>query len=253
MNKVAMTDGFKKELKMPAVSIRFPDSAEPDSTMSFQEAARSRYSVRRFLSTPVPDEIIRQVLKDAHCSPSNCNTQPWNVHVVSGAKRAELSRAILAKNEAGEFSYDFSFDMNEYYGCYADRKNEFGKGLYEGMNIAREEKATRENAANNNYSFFNAPHVAFLFMPTFGDSVRVGGDLGMYGQTFLLSLAARGLGGIPQTSLGFFAGTIREVLNVPEHLKLLYGISFGVPDETAPGSLFRSSRASLEETVTFHR
>ena len=52
-----------------------------------------------------------------------------------------------------------------------------------------------------NYSFFNAPHVALLFMPSFGDNVRVGSDIGMYGQTFLLSLAARGRGGIPQTSL----------------------------------------------------
>lgn len=37
---------------------------------------------------------------------------------------------------------------------------------------------------------YGAPHVALLFMPSFGDNVRVGGDMGIYGQTFWLSLTA---------------------------------------------------------------
>jgi hypothetical protein len=37
----------------------------------------------------------------------------------------------------------------------------------------------------------------------------------MYGQTFLLSLAARGLGGLPQTVIGLYADTVRAVLGVP--------------------------------------
>jgi hypothetical protein len=39
--------------------------------------------------------------------------------------------------------------------------------------------------------FYDAPHVAFLFMPKLGDGVRTAGDIGMYAQTFLLSLTAR--------------------------------------------------------------
>lgn len=103
-----------------------------------------------------------------------------------------------------------------------------------------------------NYSFFGAPQVALLFMPSFGDDVRVGGDIGMYGQTFLLSLAARGLGGIPQTALGFFAGMIREVLDIPENLKMLFGISFGYPDDAAPGNRMRMDRVPVAESATFH-
>lgn len=102
------------------------------------------------------------------------------------------------------------------------------------MNIMREDKEGPHRVAAMNYSFFNAPQAAFLFMPSFGDNVRVAGDIGMYGQTFLLSLAARGLGGIPQTSPGFFADPIREFLGVSDEFKLLFGISFGYPDESAP-------------------
>lgn len=223
-----------------------------DGTMSFHDTVRSRRSYRGFQSTAVPDDIIRAVLEDAHRAPSNCNTQPWNVHIVSGAKLAELSRILHEKNDAEEYTPDFSFDMDHYYGSYAERKNEQGKAYYDAMNVERADKDGRRRAAALNYSFFNAPHVALLFMPSFGDDVRVAGDIGMYGQTFLLSLAARGLGGIPQTSLGFFAGAIRELLGISEDLKMLFGISFGYPDDTAPGNRMKMDRAPLTETVTFH-
>lgn len=230
--------------------------AEPsrdDDTLTFQDAARIRRSFRGFLDTPVPDDILQDVLHDAQCAPSNCNTQPWDVHIVSGEKLAGLSELIHAKNDAGQFTPDFTFEMGDFYGAYGERKDAQGKAYYEAMNVMRADKEGRARAAALNYSFFGAPHVALLFMPSFGDNVRTAGDLGMYGQTFLLSLAARGLGGIPQTSLGFFAGTIREYLGIPEELKMLFGISFGYPDEVAPGNRMRMDRAPLSETVTFHR
>jgi hypothetical protein len=42
----------------------------------------------------------------------------------------------------------------------------------------------------------------------------------MYGQTFLLALAAHGLGGVPQTMLSLFAADVREVLGVEPSLKI---------------------------------
>ena len=98
----------------------------------------------------------------------------------------------------------------------------------------------------------DAPQVALLFMPSFGDNVRTAGDIGMYGQTFLLSPATRGLGGIPQTSLGFYAGTIREVLGILAEMKMLFGMSFGYPDEAAPGNRMRMDRVPVADSVHFH-
>lgn len=223
-----------------------------EATLSFEQTVRTRRSFRGFLSQPVPDATIHAVLTDAQCAPSNCNTQPWDVHVVSGTKLAELSGVLHRDNDAGHFTPDFSFDMDEFYGPYGDRKNAQGKAYYEAMGVMRADKEGRHRAGALNYSFFNAPHTALLFMPSFGDNVRVGGDIGMYGQTFLLSLAARGLGGIPQTSLGFFAGRIREVLGISEEMKMLFGISFGYPDDNAPGNIMRMGRAPISESVTFH-
>ena len=224
----------------------------PGTTLSFEEAARARRSIRGFLDQAVPDSVVRKVLEDAQQAPSNCNTQPWNTHIVRGEKLKQLSAVLHEKNDAGAFTPDFSFDQSDFYGEYRRRNDALGKAYYEAMNVMREDKEGRARAGARNYSFFDAPQAAFLFMPSFGDNVRVAGDIGMYGQTFLLSLAARGLGGIPQTALGFFAGTIREFLGIPDELKLLFGISFGYPDDDAPGNRIRMDRVPIETSVTFH-
>lgn len=223
------------------------------TTYKFREVLRLRKSCRGFLDKTVSDNIISSVLEDAALAPSNCNTQPWETHIVSGDKLQELSEALLMANNAERFSPDFSFDTNEYHGRYQERYFNLAKTHYEGFGVKREDREGRKEVSDLNYKFFNAPHLAIPFMPSFGDNVRVGGDIGMYGQTFLLSLTAHGLAGIPQTALGFFAGTIREILNVPSELKMLFGVSFGYTDPGAPGNSFRLGRDPISHNVTFHR
>lgn len=220
---------------------------------SFHDVVRNRTSCRGFLPDVVPSNIITSVLEDAAMAPSNCNTQPWETHVVSGDKLKILSEAILKANEAGNISPDFSFDLDHYYGRFKERQFHQGKTFYGAFGVERGDKEGRNEAANLNYNFFNAPHIAIPFMPSFGDNVRVGGDIGMYGQNFLLSLTAHGLSGIPQTALGFFADTIREILNVPDELKMLFGISFGYADPHAPGNSFKLGRDPLSRTVVYHQ
>ena len=73
----------------------------------------------------------------------------------------------------------------------------------------------------------------------------------MYAQTFLLSLAARGYAGMPQTVLGLFSNPVRAALGVPADMKLLFGISFGSagPDAmNAPPML----RAPLSDSIVLH-
>ena len=63
------------------------------------EALETRISVRDFLPTPVPAEVIRRVLATASRSPSGGNVQPWNIDVVAGAKLDEL-KAIMQRRLA---------------------------------------------------------------------------------------------------------------------------------------------------------
>lgn len=220
------------------------------STTPLVALLRSRYSVRRFLPTPMSAADIQGVLEDAQTSPSNSNTQPWSVHVASGAARDAISVGMLHAYEEGRASADFTSGYGD--GRYAERAQRHGATLYEAFGVARSDVEGRSDVVRDNLRFYGAPHAAFLFMPVLGDGVRTAGDIGMYAQTFLLSLTARGFHGIPQTILGMYADVVRDVLGVPENLKLLFGISFGTADPEARVNDLRMHRLPVEQSVVLH-
>lgn len=223
------------------------------TTLPFSRAVRARRSVRAFLPAPLPDATIVAILEEAQLAPSNCNTQPWHVHIAAGAKRDQLSAALLQAAEQQLYSKDFSFSTEDYQGRCRERQMAQAKLYYEALGVQRQDAAGRMRGNLANYYFFNAPHVALLFMPQVGDGVRAAADVGMYAQTFLLALAARGLGGVPQTSVGMMADTVREVLGVPTDLKLLFSIAFGYADPEAAASQLVMPRDAVAASVTFHR
>jgi nitroreductase len=158
----------------------------------------------------------------------------------------------LAADDAGRLTPDFSFAIDDFDGAFRQRAKDQGAAYYEAIGVARGATEDRRTAVRLNLDFFGAPHVALLFKPSVGDNVRVAGDIGMSAQTFLLSLTAHGLGGIPQTMLGFYSDTIRQVLGVDPSLKLLFGVSFGYPDEAHAANKYRIGKAAIENSVTFH-
>ncbi|KAA3667354.1 nitroreductase [Pectobacterium carotovorum] len=223
-----------------------------ENILTFDKAVRQRVSTRAFLPTPLTNEQLYEVLQDAQFSPSNCNTQPWKVHIVSGELKNKLTEQMIAKDQQGDVSPDFSFSYDDFFDGYYERSQEQARLYYESLGVSRDDKPTRKNLYLRNYKFFDAPHAAFLFMPTFGDNVRVASDIGMYAQNFLLSLTARGYAGIPQTMLGFHADLLRKELGVSSKYQLLFGISFGYADNEQKAANIRMPRLSVDESVTFH-
>jgi nitroreductase len=73
----------------------------------------------------------------------------------------------------------------------------------------------------------------------------------MFTQTVMLGLTAQGLGSCPQTALGFMSKQIREVIDIPEHHKLMFGLSFGYPVDTPINDVV-TDRTDLSSAVTFH-
>src|SRR5262245_29834082 len=130
---------------------------------SFDDAAIARRSVRAFHPEPVPRALLEHVFTLAARAPSNCNTQPWQVYVASGAGRDRLAARIGAEFAAGRMTMDFPYD-GKYTGVYKERQHDAASRLYSGMGITREDKAARGVAFMRNFEFFGAPHVAFVFM-----------------------------------------------------------------------------------------
>ena len=71
--------------------------------MEVDEALLTRRSVRAFTSDPVARETIVEILELASRAPSGTNMQPWNAHVVMGAARERLSKAVRAAFFAKDF------------------------------------------------------------------------------------------------------------------------------------------------------
>lgn len=221
-----------------------------NQTEVFKDVVASRRSLRAFKSDPVSPEVLESVFSTALKAPSNCNTQPWLVHVASGKSVEALRKEMPARFMSGEMSMDFPYD-GSYTGVYKERQYGSAQALYDSLGITREEKDKRQAAFMRNFSFFDAPHVAFLFLPEpFG--LREACDMGMFAQTLMLSLTAHGLGSCPQTALSFQVDFVREQLGVDASNKLVFGISFGYPETSAPVNACKTDRAALADVVTFH-
>ena len=226
------------------------NTSEPDDSGAlFLDIVARRRSMRDFKPDPVPTEIIESVFGGAQRAPSNCNTQPWFVHVVTGETLEQLRAELPAKFAAGEIALDFPYN-GQYDGVYKDRQYASATALYDSLGIAREQKAERNAWFMRNFSFFDAPAVAFFTLPT-GFGLREACDLGMFAQTVMLGLTAHGLGSCPQTALAFLANVIRPTLGLGDHEQLMFGMSFGYPTDTAVNDV-STERAALEEVVTFH-
>ncbi|MBS7610157.1 nitroreductase family protein [Candidatus Bathyarchaeota archaeon] len=60
--------------------------------MEVLEAIRRRRSVRSYLETPVPDDLLYQLLEAARLAPSAANIQPWHFIIVKDKeKRAKIA------------------------------------------------------------------------------------------------------------------------------------------------------------------
>jgi len=217
---------------------------------AFAEIIQSRRSVRAFRPDRLPQALLEQIFSLANCTPSNCNSQPWLTHVVSGEKLEILRKEIPAAMMSGQITMDFPYE-GKYSGIYRERQIGAAETMFGAMGIPREDKLKRNEAFMRNFRFFDAPHIAFLFIPeNFG--LREAVDIGMYAQSLMLSLTAHGIGSCPQTALGFHADLVRKTLGIEASQKLLFGISFGYTDNDAPVNQSRTTRAAVKDNTRFY-
>jgi nitroreductase len=220
--------------------------------MSIDEAIRCRRSVRGFLPDQVPEVTLREVFELAQWSPSNCNVQPWTPHVVSGEALHRLRAALVAAGMRDEpIKPDWPAD-GKFSGIYRERQVDAAQKLYGAMGVARSDVVGRRMAYIRNHAFFDAPHAVLIFMPEPFDT-REAADIGMYAQTLMLALTARGIASCAQGALGLFPEIIRAQLGIAANYRLLFGVSFGYEDPGIQANAARVGRAPLDDAVRFHR
>ncbi len=206
------------------------------NTAAVDAAITSRHSLRAFLPKPVPRPLIEELLTVAARAPSGTNTQPWQVHVLTGTAKQALSRDILAAFndpvQRAQHTEPYAYYPTEWRSPYVDRRRKVGWDLYSLLGIGKADKARMHAQHARNYEFFGAP-VGLMFTI---DSVMQQGswlDYGMFLQNVMVAARARGLDTCPQAAFTQFHRIIRQHLGLGEEQMLVCGMSLGYADPAA--------------------
>jgi nitroreductase len=217
----------------------------------FEAIVRRRRSVRAFLPEPVDRRLIERAVGAAANAPSSCNTQPWILHIASGERLDALRTALTDAASRGVPPAPEVEPAAPYRDEYRARQIDAAIRLFSAQNIGRDDRAGRRASYLSNYAFFDAPHACFLFLPS-GGGLREAADCGKFVQTFMLALAAAGVGSCPQGSLSDYPAIVRGVLGLGEEGRLMLGLSIGYADEQNATATVRTDRRSIDEIARFH-
>ena len=219
--------------------------------MHIRDAIASRYSCRAFLPTPVPEQIVREIVERAACAPSGGNVQPWRVHALAGEPLAKLKALVrrpelLPYGEGAEYDI-YPPDMKE---PYRARRTQVGAALYASIGVTREDRPGRYRQYARNFEFYDAP-VGLLFFIDRSMGPPQWSDLGGYIQTVMLLARGYGLHSCGQEAWTHWHKTIYALLGTPPELMLFCGIALGYADETAPINSWRAPRVPPAEFASF--
>ena len=230
----------------------------------FSHFLASRRSTRDFLSTPIPQEVLDQILTDALTAPSWSNTRPFKVAVASGDVRDRISQEFLAR--WGVLSKimrkGFIKKLRIIYSRYGlptsnrliakpypaelkPRAERVGKDLYELFGVQRGDRDARDKQWAKNYSFFGAPVELFVFVHK---SLRIyaASDAGLMMQNLMLSAHAHGLGTCAQGAVGIWEDVVRKEFEISKDYRLLCGIAIGYPSDSTVNN-FAAHRIGIDE------
>ncbi len=217
---------------------------------SVTEAMNTRHSIRRFDTRPVEQAKLDVLFTTSLRTPSWKNSQPWQVHVVTGAKRTRLAQLLTEAAIAGNLKPDITWPAS--YPADAKRRMfDLGMKIYGVAGIDRKDKAARDQFMVDNFKFFDAP-VAVFITSNFEMNYYVGIDIGCYLQSLMLLAREHGLGTCPQAALSAAPDVVRSELHIPEDQKLLVGLSLGYPLAEPELNRYHTPREPLGEKVKFY-
>jgi nitroreductase len=221
--------------------------------MDVATAISSRRSLRGFLPTPVPRATVERLLELAARAPSGTNTQPWHVHVLTGAARDALvvavCRAFDTEPDAHRLEYDYY--PKEFFEPYLGRRRKVGFDLYKLVGIPKGDTAAMQAQHRKNFEFFGAP-VGLMF--TIDRRLATGSwlDYGMFLENLMVAARGEGLDTCPQAAWAQFHRIVGEHLKLPEHEMLVIGMALGYADEGVVANQLVTERVPVAEFTVFH-
>ena len=237
-----------------------------NNAQEFSDFVASRRSTREFLSTPIPRDVLDQVLSDALTAPSWSNTRPFKVAIAQDEIRDAISaeflnrwgvlskimrKGILNKLRIVYSRYGLPTSNRSIAKPYPaelkPRAERVGKELYELFGVQRGDRDARDQQWAKNYSFFGAPVELFIFVHK-SLHIYAASDAGLMMQNIILSAHAHGLGTCAQGAVGIWEDVVRKEFEISKDYRLLCGIAIGYPSDS-PINNFAAHRIGLDELL----
>lgn len=208
---------------------------QTEITQIIDDNIKARRSIRAFLPNEIPEQVILDLLDVAARAPSGTNTQPWQVYVVTGAKKKAISddimKAFVDPVSLKEHEEEYSYYPAKWIDPYISRRRKVGFDLYGLLGLGKDDKDKMQAQHARNYQFFDAPVGIFFTI----DRVMQQGswlDYGMFIQSVMLAAKARGLDTCPQAAFTQFHKIIAKHLDLNPEQQLVCGMSLGFADNS---------------------
>lgn len=208
---------------------------QTEITQIIDDNIKARRSIRAFLPNEIPEQVILDLLDVAARAPSGTNTQPWQVYVVTGAKKKAISddimKAFIDPVSVKEHEEEYSYYPAKWIDPYISRRRKVGFDLYGLLGLGKDDKDKMQAQHARNYQFFDAPVGIFFTI----DRVMQQGswlDYGMFIQSVMLAAKARGLDTCPQAAFTQFHKIIAKHLDLNPEQQLVCGMSLGFADNS---------------------
>ena len=220
--------------------------------ISVNEAIRSRKSVRSYRKKSVSIKVIKEILYEASFSPSGSNTQPWNVHVLTGDKLKDFTNK--SKNEFLRNSDLLTLErlnyMKKYREPYKSRRRKVGWDLYQILDIKKGDYEKTKKFHAQNYEFFGAPMgLIFSIEKDLGWMSWL--DYGMFIQSICLLARNYGLHTCPQAAWGLIYKKANKLLGLKENFTVHCGMAIGYENDKSPVNKLKTSRDELSVFCQF--
>lgn len=222
-----------------------------NTSMPVADAITGRQSIRAYKPDAVPRAAIERILKIAGRAPSGSNMQPWKVTVLTGAAKARLSEALVARHAQGDDgTWEYEYYSSVWREPYHARRRQTGWGLYGVLGIPKGDRVASRAYQGRNFEFFGAP-VGLIF--TIDRDLARGAwiDYGMFLQSIMIAARAEGLETCPQAAFCVFHDTIQRMLSIPDTEMVVCGMALGYADTEAKVNTFRTEREAVGAFTRF--
>src|SRR5690606_11760248 len=125
--------------------------------VNYEEVVFGRRSIRAFQQRAVARSVLEEVIALAIRAPSSMNTQPWHLHVLTGAPLDRIRAENTERMLTGVPPSRDSRDIGAYEGQHRQRQVDIAVQLFQAMEIARDDKEKRQDWILRGFRQFDAP------------------------------------------------------------------------------------------------